>query len=263
MIRLFEGGGARGFELLHPAKTEPEWSRLRSAAARLLRARGGTLAAKLLEQVPWELWQGTNYFGDEFNVLYGRMPLERYASLAEKAARSDVRDAAAAVAETVSEVDRYVRFIAVALDTETGPEPVPPPSLTVSSASVDRALRDAEALLTSTGPSSAVDRVHTALHGYLRAACARAGIGVDPSASLTSLFKALRQAHSAFLDQGPRGSDIGRIGNALANILDAMNPLRNVASNAHPNEDVLKGPEAMLVINAARTILHYLDAKLG
>jgi Abortive infection C-terminus len=38
--------------------------------------------------------------------------------------------------------------------------------------------------------------------------------------------------------------------------------LRNNASVAHPNEALLDEPEAMLAINAARTILHYLDAKL-
>jgi hypothetical protein len=46
-------------------------------------------------------------------------------------------------------------------------------------------------------------------------------------------------------------------------VLDAMNPLWNRASLAHPNPPLLAEPEAMLVINAARTILHYLDAKLG
>ncbi|GAH63627.1 unnamed protein product, partial [marine sediment metagenome] len=34
-------------------------------------------------------------------------------------------------------------------------------------------------------------------------------------------------------------------------------------SVAHPNEDLLEKDEAMLVINVARTLLHYLDAKLG
>jgi hypothetical protein len=34
------------------------------------------------------------------------------------------------------------------------------------------------------------------------------------------------------------------------------------ASPAHPNEALLAEPEAMLVINAAKTILHYLDNKL-
>jgi hypothetical protein len=45
-------------------------------------------------------------------------------------------------------------------------------------------------------------------------------------------------------------------------IVDALNPLRNKASVAHPNANLLAEPEAMLVVNSVRTVLHYLDAKL-
>jgi hypothetical protein len=49
----------------------------------------------------------------------------------------------------------------------------------------------------------------------------------------------------------------------VTSILDAMNPARNRGSLAHPNEDLLGEHEAILFINAARTILQYLDAKLA
>ncbi len=42
-----------------------------------------------------------------------------------------------------------------------------------------------------------------------------------------------------------------------------MNPLRNQASMAHPNEELLEPAEALLVINVSRSILHYLDTKLS
>jgi hypothetical protein len=41
----------------------------------------------------------------------------------------------------------------------------------------------------------------------------------------------------------------------------SLNPIRNNASVAHPNEELLNKEEAMLVINVTRTLLHYLDAK--
>jgi len=53
-----------------------------------------------------------------------------------------------------------------------------------------------------------------------------------------------------------------RVLRALSTIADALNPLRNQTSVAHPNETLLQQPEAMLVVNAVRTILHYLDSKL-
>jgi len=49
---------------------------------------------------------------------------------------------------------------------------------------------------------------------------------------------------------------------ALTSIIDAAGTLRNNSSGAHPSESVLQRPEAMLVINAAKSLIHYLDAKL-
>ncbi len=44
--------------------------------------------------------------------------------------------------------------------------------------------------------------------------------------------------------------------------MDSLNPIRNHASLAHPNENLLDKDEAMLFINVVRTLLQYLDEKL-
>ena len=62
---------------------------------------------------------------------------------------------------------------------------------------------------------------------------------------------------------GRRGQDIETVLRASGSILDALNPVRNNASVAHPNEDLLGREEAELVINVGRSLLSYLDAKLG
>jgi hypothetical protein len=41
-----------------------------------------------------------------------------------------------------------------------------------------------------------------------------------------------------------------------------MGTLRNRASLAHPNEELLDHDEALLVINLGRSLLRFLDAKL-
>lgn len=152
------------------------------------------------------------------------------------------------------------------LYSEAAGEPVPvtpfQPSTSVTIAVVERAISDAEILIYSSGATSAVDRIHTALHGYLLAVCDKAGIlyGNDPS--ITELFKLLRQHHPSLQNLGPRSADIVKILRAFSSILDALNPLRNQASVAHPNLNLLEEKEAMLVINAAKTVLHYLNAKL-
>jgi hypothetical protein len=139
---------------------------------------------------------------------------------------------------------------------------VEPPALRITSEVVERALLDAQELIRATGATSSVDRIHTALHGYLRALCQGAVFHVTEDASLPELFKQIRERHPAFKDLGPRAEDILRVLRALGAILDTLSPLRNKASVAHPNPTLLSEPEAMLVVNSVRTILHYLDEKV-
>jgi Abortive infection C-terminus len=141
--------------------------------------------------------------------------------------------------------------------------PVPTPTLRITSAVVERAIADAEALIRNNGATSGVDRIHTALHGYLLAVCDDTGIRHPLDASTTALFKLLREQHPAFQDLGPRAQDIVQVLRSCSAIMDALNPVRNRATVAHPNAELLEKEEAMLVINVAQTLLHYLDAKLS
>src|SRR5438128_7747734 len=137
--------------------------------------------------------------------------------------------------------------------------PVP----TFTSDVVIRALDDAEALLQRGGPTSAVDRVHTSLHGHLQYLCAGAQIPYSREDTMVALVKKLRQAHPKLQDLGPRANDVDKVMRASGSILDALNPMRNNASVAHPNTDLLGRDEAQLVINVGRSLLSYLDAKLA
>lgn len=136
------------------------------------------------------------------------------------------------------------------------------PSPRITSAVLKRALSDAETLIRIQGATSGIDRLHTALHGYLIAVCYDAGITCTSEASITTIFHLLRQQHAKLRGSGPREQNITQILRALAAILDAMNPVRNMASAAHPNAELLEEPEATLAINACRTVLQYLDGKL-
>ena len=131
----------------------------------------------------------------------------------------------------------------------------------ISSEVVRRALDDAATLLRTSGPQSAVDRVHTAMHGYLHSLCQEIDIQLDGRPTMNKLFKALRGSHPALADVGTRGEDVNRILGSLATILDALNPIRNNASVAHPNDQLVGEPEANLVINVVRTLLNYLEDK--
>lgn len=143
-----------------------------------------------------------------------------------------------------------------------GTAAVASPTPEITSEAVERALRDAEYLITTKSAASAVDRVHTAIQGYLMAVARKAALATPPEAGVTDLFKVLREGHPALVESGPRAADIKKIVRNISAILDALNPLRNWASLSHPNEEFLGEPEAMLVVNSVRTLLHYLDARL-
>ncbi len=127
---------------------------------------------------------------------------------------------------------------------------------------VRRAIDDAEALLDKGGATSAVDRIHTSLHGHLHYLCDQSEIEYTRDDSTVALLKKLRRKHPRLQNLGPRSQDIEKILNSCGSILDALNPVRNNASVAHPNKDLLGREEAQLVVNVGRTLLMYLDSKL-
>ncbi len=134
-------------------------------------------------------------------------------------------------------------------------------SLQTSYAVVLQALKEAELLLSKSNASSGIDRLFTALQGYMEFILDDANISYKENASITSLFKILRDNHPAFQTSGHRVQDIRKILQTMSAIIDALQPVRNKASLAHPNP-LLEEPEAMLIINSTRTILHYLAGKI-
>jgi hypothetical protein len=128
---------------------------------------------------------------------------------------------------------------------------------------VRKALKDADNLLRTGGPSSAFDRVHTALHGYLKEVCDLKGLPYGSLPSITELYKTIRTSHPAFAVTGTHADAIKKVANGMASALDGINTLRNQASAAHPNEELLDDVDATLAFNATRTILNYVLGKVG
>lgn len=127
---------------------------------------------------------------------------------------------------------------------------------------VRQALIDAENLIRTSGPASAVDRVHTALHGHMKTLCRESNIELPEHVTLQAAVKRLREQHPRLLPSGERANEVSRVLYSMAATLDALTTLRNNASPAHPNDALLGDHEALLAINAARTIFAYLDSKV-
>jgi hypothetical protein len=252
--------GAGDCEVLGSAMSPIEWSDLQSAAAALLQARGHLRAAELLVEMPFQLSDGTNVFSDDFAVLDAVVPLTDYVKFSALDKDHSTKAAFSQIADVLTELGRFVRFVVVRLDTKVRPSGVPAPEPRLTAAVVERALRDAQNLLQSSGAISAVDRAHTALHGYMRLLCDEASIVRPDDASVTQLLKLLRTNHPS-MTVGSHAAETKRVLDAMATALDAINTIRNRASVAHPNEQLLNNAEAVLALNAIRTILHYLDLK--
>jgi len=172
------------------------------------------------------------------------------------------RFANANIASVFSHLGFPLRFIVVELDNNASIDPVSSPVSIAPVEVVIRALRDAQQLLATTGAVSAIDRVHTALHGYLKWVCEQAGnMPASKDPSMTELFKAVVK-HPKLSTAASHSEKIERILKAFAAALDAVNQVRNRGSMAHANEALVDEADALLVVNAARTILRYLDDRL-
>ncbi|UBB24830.1 abortive infection family protein [Pseudoxanthomonas beigongshangi] len=135
----------------------------------------------------------------------------------------------------------------------------------VTSDIVQRALAEATTLLKTHGPTSAVDRLHTALHGYLRTACRTANLDLSDAPSdprIVYYFKVLRQRHPGFEAPMAQQAAMKNILNSAATLLEQLDPIRNRATLAHANEELISHDEALLVINLVRSLMQYFDAKL-
>lgn len=263
MIRLHAGSGAWDVELLGPATSDEDWAKLKSAAFRLLKAREQHSAARRLSEIPFSIGRATNHFQDSFCVLYRTLPIEQYAEMSEVAADPAAKRDFKHIADTISEIGPYIRHVVAYPQTDEEPRIVTNPEPRLTTHSVELALMDAEQLLYSRGAPSAIDRVHTALHGYLTAICEDQGLDISEDASLTQLFKTLRKSSDALGEwKGSADKEAQRLLGGVATIVDSLNTIRNRMSAAHPSKNLLEEAEAVLAVNCGRTLLHYVDAKL-
>lgn len=264
MLHLHQVGGGSSEIILDEPVHPAVCVRARERAARLLDAQGQAEAAALLRSAPFQLWNAHNGFWDEFRVLHADVPASRYIELSDLETDPETRAQFRQIAGALDRADSPVRFIAASLNEAQEPEVVPPPNPATTSDAIERSLAEVERALASGQPAAGVDRIHTALHAYLRELAVATGLTPASEADITALFALLRREHPALQATGPRSEEITRVLRAMATVVDVLNPLRNNASLAHPPaESLLADAEAMLVINAVRTLLHYIEKRLA
>ncbi|HVS87999.1 MAG TPA: abortive infection family protein [Candidatus Acidoferrum sp.] len=238
-----------------------EWESLKGSAIRYLQAgKYSPDAEDTLRNGGFELWKAKNKsYKQEFEVLYKTAKIPEYVML--EGLFKDARFTW--IAAALEKLGHPIWYIAADLDASEEVQSVPVPTLKITSEAVDRALSDAESLIRANGATSGLDRVHTAFHGYLRAVCEEANINFAADSEITHLFQLIRASHPKLRLADPEAAKrMDQIHRGMARIVDALNPLRNQSSMAHPNDPLLDEPEAMLAINCVRTLLHYLNSRL-
>ncbi len=149
------------------------------------------------------------------------------------------------------------------LRTEVAGIPPAVSGLVTSSQVALGALAEAQSLLNTRGPASAIGRVHAGLHEFLKAACSEAGLPFPVDAGPNRLLEIALAEHPALNYLGPHAGDVRRILRSAGAVIDALDSLGNNVGGAHPANSVLDDEAALLAINLARSVLRYLDAKLA
>ena len=162
----------------------------------------------------------------------------------------------------MADADELIRFVSFEFDPAGERVPrVEIPVVVDTSKVVREALRDLENALRDGRPLSGVDRAHTALQGHLGHILYQAGIPFIPDSQITFLFRELTQT-PRFCRRSAHGSHVNNAVGGLARVVDALGPVRNRGSIAHPNGGLLDPPEAALFVDSVKTLLAYMERRL-
>jgi len=115
LITLYHGTGAQDFEILEDALNERSLESLMLNARQVLRAQGESTAVHYLERIPFRVVNGINFFNDEFCLLVAQVPITEYEELRAAAREQAAKRAFQQIAEVITEIGLYVRFIAIDL----------------------------------------------------------------------------------------------------------------------------------------------------
>jgi hypothetical protein len=172
MIVLY---GKGGFQVLDPELAKEEQETLLYNASKLLRARGYPSAAGLLERILFDVYNATNDFNDEFCVLFANLPLPQYEEMRELSEDDEGKIAFRIIADVITEIGPYIRFVACDLTKETPNDKW--------QKIISKHMQDDAVFLNKTLPvavCSVVNEVLTGSHATLNALFKSAGAPGDP-----------------------------------------------------------------------------------
>lgn len=130
---------------------------------------------------------------------------------------------------------------------------------------VKESLDQCQTLISEHKYKSAVDRAHTALHGYLQETCKKAGLelNINKNPKIQDYWGKLKKEHPSLkFDCSQSHLPVNQIIKSIGSLLQELNDIRNKNSYAHPNDKILGENEAELAVNLMKSILRYIDSKI-
>ena len=127
------------------------------------------------------------------------------------------------------------------------------------SGTVCKAIEDAEVFIREEKYDSAVDRVHTAIHGYLRQLLNVHSVTYREGDGIPALYAKLHTYYEDSIQPADVGDRVKTILRSASGMINAVNELRNNNTIVHPNGQLIQKREAQLVIRLVNAVVDYIE----
>ena len=128
-----------------------------------------------------------------------------------------------------------------------------------SNKSVLVALKDAQAYIDAGKFPNAVDRIHTAFHGYLRETLEKHQIPFNQTESISALLTKLYEYYYRSIQPPQVASKIKKVLRGSGGIVQSVNEMRNNNTIAHPTDQLIEKREAELMVRLVDALFYYIE----
>lgn len=124
---------------------------------------------------------------------------------------------------------------------------------------IGKAIDDANLFIREGKYDSALDRIHSAVHGYVRATLLEHDIEYAESDTLAQLYTKLHRFYEQSI-QPPEVAELIKTAiRSASGIISSLNDLRNRHTVSHPNATLIRQREALLMLRLVSALIDYIE----
>ncbi len=132
-------------------------------------------------------------------------------------------------------------------------------SISCRTQAINQSINDAKVFMREGFFSSAVDRIHTAFHAYLRDLLDVHGVAYVEGDTLQQLYSKLHKCYETEIEPQEVADLIKTAVRSGSGIVSSISEIRNRHTVSHPNSNLIQQREALLVISMVKCIVDYLE----